>query len=363
MMPEVLLALSALCYVVQMAILVAGLRKTKRASSSSLPKMSVVIAARDEELHLKDCLESVTNQTYHKERLEIIVANDQSSDRTPDICREFERRFDNLRWFDVVQDDKFRGKANALAQAIDKATGEVILITDADCEVPPSWVENTARLYGTEIGLVGGMTLQKASNRFEGIQSLDWAYVLGVGASMAARGNPLGSIGNNLSFRRLAYEEVGGYRGVKFSVTEDYAMVQSIVASRKWQYVFPLDPGILVMSQPCGSWKDLIRQKHRWGKGGLDMKMAGLLIMATTCTLVLASLAMLFWNAVVPCVAGLMLKSVADYAFLHAVLSRLEQTKELRYFWWFELYFTVYVLLLPFFVAFGGQVVWKGRTY
>ncbi len=363
MTPEVFLAASAMCYVVQVAILVAGLRKTKRISNTFLPKISVVIAARDEELHLADCLRSVTNQTYRKENLEIIVASDQSSDRTLDICREFEQRFDNLRWFDVVQDDKFRGKANALAQAIDKATGEIILITDADCEVPASWVENTASFYGTEIGLVGGMTLQKASNAFEGMQSLDWAYVLGVGSSMAARENPLGSIGNNLSFRRKAYEEVGGYRGVKFSVTEDYTMVQSIVGSRKWQYLFPLDPGILVMSQPCGSWKDLIRQKHRWGKGALDMKPAGLLIMAITCALILASFVMLLWNGVVPCVAGLIVKSVADYTFLYTVLTRLQQTKELKYFWWFELYFTLYVILLPFLVAFGGKVVWKGRSY
>ena len=363
MIPELLLVIISMCYVVQVAILVTGLRKTKKISSALLPKVSVVIAARDEELHLADCLRSVTNQTYHQENLEIIVANDQSSDGTPHICREFEQRFGNLRWFDVIQNDKFRGKANALAQAIDKTTGEVILITDADCEVPRSWVENTAKLYGTEIGLLGGMTLQKASNPFEGMQSLDWAYVLGLGASMAARGNPLGSIGNNLSFRRKAYEEVGGYQGVKFSVTEDYTMVQSIVASKKWQYLFPLDPGILVMSQPCGSWKDLIRQKHRWGKGALDMKRAGLLIMVTTCTLTLASFAMILWNGVVPCVTGLMVKSVTDYAFLYAVLTRLQLTKELRYFWWFELYFTVYVLLLPLLVAFGGKVIWKGRTY
>ncbi len=360
---EVFLVLSVMCYLIQVTILITGLRKTKKFSNTSLPKVSVVIAARDEELLLADCLESVTNQTYRKENLEIIVANDQSSDRTPDICREFQQRFDNLRWFDVIQDDKFRGKANALAQAIDKATGEVILITDADCEVPPSWVENTARMYGTEIGLVGGMTLQKASSAFEGMQSLDWAYVLGVGGSMAARGNPLGSIGNNLSFRRKAYEEVGGYRGVKFSVTEDYSIVQGIVASKKWHYVFPLDPGILVMSKPCGSWKDLVRQKHRWGRGALDMKLAGLLIMATTCILIFASFAMLLWNSIVPCVAGLMVKSVADYTFLYAVLTRLQQTKELKYFWWFEVYFTVYVLLLPLLVAFGGKVVWKGRTY
>lgn len=93
------------------------------------------------------------------------------------------------------------------------------------------------------------------------------------------------------------------------------------------------------------------------------MKLPGLLVMAISWTMIASALGMLFWDGVTQCVVALMIKSVADYFFLFKVLTRLEQTKELKYFWWFELYFTLYVLILPFIVLLGGRVSWKGRTY
>lgn len=360
---EFFLVLTTLCYIFQVGFLILGIRRTKDLTSTASPFVSVVIAARNEERNLSECLQSVTRQTYPNSKFEIIVANDNSNDSTDAICSDFASRFSNVTVVTVKEDAKLRGKANALAQAIDKAKGDIVLITDADCEVPATWIEHTAKRYPLDVGLVGGMTLQKAQRPFEGIQSLDWAYVLGVASSSAAWGNPLGSIGNNLSFRRDAYEAVGGYRKVKFSVTEDYTLVQSIIKTKKWKYLYPIDPNVLVFSKPCSTWKELIRQKHRWGKGGLDMRFTGLVIMAITWTTIGTAFGMLFWNGVVQCVAAFMAKSIADYSFLHQVLARLQQTKELKYFWWFELYFTVYVILLPFIVVFGGPVVWKGRTY
>ena len=160
-----------------------------------------------------------------------------------------------------------RGKTNALDQGIEKAKGEVILITDADCTVPPTWVEWTAKRYGSEVGIVGGLTLQRANNSFEGMQSLDWAFLLGLAAATMSLRIPLSTIGNNLSFRKSAYLGVGGYRTIPFSVTEDFMLFQAVVQTRKWEYICPIDPRVLVVSRPCTDWRELLRQKHRWGKG------------------------------------------------------------------------------------------------
>ncbi|MBI3004390.1 MAG: glycosyltransferase [Ignavibacteriales bacterium] len=360
---EDFLILITVCYVAQGALFILGVRRARDLMSNASPFVSVVVAARNEEMNIMTCLESVTRQTYPAEKFEIIVANDDSSDRTAEICNDFAARYSNIRAFTVKEDSKLRGKANALAQAIDMTKGEVVLITDADCEVPATWVEYTAKRFSLEVGLVGGMTMQKATKTFEGIQSLDWAYILGVASSSVAWGLHLGSIGNNLSFRKEAYDAVGGYREMKFSVTEDYTLVQSIINTKKWKYLYPVDPQLLVWSKPCTTWKDLTRQKHRWGKGGLDMKFMGFIVMAVTCTTIASAFGMLFWNGVLQCVIALMTKSTVDYAFLYQVLSKLKQTSELKYFWWFELYFTVYVMLLPLVVVFGGKIVWKGRNY
>jgi cellulose synthase/poly-beta-1,6-N-acetylglucosamine synthase-like glycosyltransferase len=229
--------------------------------------------------------------------------------------------------------------------------------------VPPTWIEATAQRYTNDVGLVGGFTLQQAATPFEGMQSLDWAYILGMAASTASLGQPLGSIGNNLSFRKSAYEEVGGYRKLKFSVTEDYTIVQAIVKTKHWKYRYPIDEHNLVMSLPCPDWPTLIRQKHRWGKGGLDMKIEGFIIMVMSVLMQTAPLVMLYWGGVVIATTALMLKFIADYTFLYQTLKRLNRTEELKWFYWFELYYLGEVILLPFLVFFGGKVKWKGRTF
>jgi 1,2-diacylglycerol 3-beta-glucosyltransferase len=358
------LIIITILYLCQVCIFLIGLRYN-RDRSRSLPNLSVsvIIAARNEDANLHDCLESVAHQTYSTSLYEIIVINDGSTDDTETICNDFAKRYSHIKVITAKDDEIIRGKANALAQGIEAATGEIILITDADCTVPRTWVEQTAMRYDSNVGLIGGFTLQKATSPFQGMQSLDWTFILGMAAATAGLGNPLGSIGNNLSFRRSAYDQVGGYKKLKFSVTEDYTVVQAIVSSNKWKYIYPIDLKHLVESKSCPNFQALIRQKHRWGKGGLDMKPAGLAIMVVGFLMHISPFIMLLWGGIFQAAAALTIKFIADYVFLYQILQRLDRKEDLRWFTWFEIYFLIYVLLLPFIVFFGGKVKWKGREF
>jgi 1,2-diacylglycerol 3-beta-glucosyltransferase len=361
---ELFLFIVTTLYLCQAGLFLFGLRRNQDyILDSSTLFVSIIIAARNEEMNLPHCLQSVANQTYSKFQYEVIIVNDGSTDRTASICEEFIRQYPHFKLIHVQDDPRVRGKANALAQGIDVAKGEIILITDADCTVPQTWVEQTARRYSPEVGLIGGFTLQKATTPFEGMQSLDWAFILGMAGATAGFKYPLGSIGNNLSFRKEAYDQVGGYRKLKFSVTEDYTVVQAIVGTGKWRYCYPIDPKHLVESKPCPNVLALLRQKHRWGKGGLDMKLAGLVIMVIGFLMHISPFVMLYWGGVVQAASALMLKFIVDYIYLYKILERLDRTDELRWFYWFELYFIIYVIFLPFLVFFGGKVKWKGREF
>ena len=342
---------------------IAALKPRDELANSTIPFVSVVIAARNEERFLAECLESVMNQSYDRRQFEVIVINDHSTDTTESICQSFSSRFANFSYANTREDSVLRGKANALDQGIEKARGEIILMTDADCTVQRTWVEWTAKRYSGSVGIVGGMTLQRATNWFEGMQSLDWAFLLGLAVSTVSLRNPLSIIGNNLSFRKAAYQDVGGYRKIPFSVTEDFMLFQSIVRTNKWEYLCPIDQNVLVLSQPCPSWKELLRQKHRWGKGGLDMQLSGMSIMAIGFGLNALILISLFLGNPLLSIAGLLAKSIGDYFFLHTILRKVNRTDLLRYFGAFQIYFFFYVLLIPFIVLLGGRVVWKGRTY
>jgi cellulose synthase/poly-beta-1,6-N-acetylglucosamine synthase-like glycosyltransferase len=361
---ETFLAFVTMLYALQVGIFLWGLKRNQdRKCVNTEMFASVIIAARNEEKNLLQCLKSVAEQTYPKSKFEIIIVDDGSTDSTNSICEEFASVHSNVKVIQAQDSPGLYGKANALACGIEAARGDIILITDADCIVTPRWIEETALRFDEKTGLIGGFTLQKARTKFEGMQSLDWTFILGMAASTAGMKCPLGSIGNNLSFRKSAYDMIGGYRKLKFSVTEDYTIVQAIVKSRKWNYIYPIDPNHLVESNPCPDLITLLRQKHRWGKGGLDMKPAGLLIMVIGFLMHLSPFIMLFWGGVVQSATALIIKMTADYVFLYSILKRLGKTEDLRWFYWFELYFILYVIALPFLVFFGGKVKWKGRKF
>ncbi|MBM4169018.1 MAG: glycosyltransferase [Ignavibacteria bacterium] len=364
MILDLLILISLVLYLVQVGILIRGLTAGQaQPSSTEKPRVSVVIAARNEEQHLASCLESVLHQTYPSFNYEVVVVNDHSTDRSAEICSSYAKRTKNVRTISPPRNGEFKGKTNALIHGIEQCTGKIILITDADCIVPPTWIEHTVKYYAPNMGVVGGMTLQFARTRFEGMQSLDWAYLLGLASSAVAHRNPLSTIGNNLSFRRNAYDSVGGYRKIKFSITEDYALFQAIIREGTWDYAYPIAPELLVMTEPCPTLRSVWRQKHRWGKGGLDMKLSGFLVMGigfATHALILTGLVT---GSVAIAGGAFLVKCMGDYAFLHRVLSRLQRLRELRFFYSFQLYFISYVLILPFVVFMGGKVLWKDRQY
>src|SRR5574337_432222 len=104
-MLELNLQIFIVLYVIQVLMLLIGLRRIRdNASNDQMPFVSVVVAARNEEQNLADCLESVLHQTYPKEKFEVILVNDNSTDRTGEICQSFTQRFQNFITF-VAQED------------------------------------------------------------------------------------------------------------------------------------------------------------------------------------------------------------------------------------------------------------------
>ncbi len=329
------------------------------------PQVSIVVASRNEEKNIERTLASLAALEYPKEKLEVIIVDDCSTDATPRIMQRYAQQFPFIRTMTAKPSEShLRGKSNAIAQGIDNSSGEIIMMTDADCAVPPSWVTATTSYFDEETGVVAGLTLLHYTSWFGGMQSVDWSYILAIAASAMALRHPLSCIGNNFSFRRKAYDEVGGYRGIKFSVTEDYALFKAITSSGKWNYKYPLDKETLVLSTPCNTAKDLYRQKRRWGVGGKDMRLSGMLIMAVSFFMHVLLLGGLFIgiNATF-LLAGLLLKLVLDLSLILIPLRRVQQTNQLKYFFVFELYFFLTVVALPFAVFWGGDVIWKGRRY
>lgn len=327
------------------------------------PTVSVIVAARNEERFIAECIRSLARLDYPKDRLEIIIVNDRSTDRTGEIIAGEISAYPFMRVVTTsAEQGNLRGKTNAVARGVDCSTGEILLFTDADCTVQAGWVRATVDAFDNSTGIVGGFTVLKAGRAFEGMQALDWFILFGVSSAAAGWGIPLTAIGNNLAVRRRAYDETGGYEKIPFSVTEDYSLVQAILQRTRYSIRFPLNRSALVESHPCENWEHLFRQKQRWGVGGLDMVFRGFALMSVgwiVKALIIVSVFFVPSQLWISCAA---VKILSDIIFLEKIATRFEKWSYFRYLPVFELYYTLYVVFIPFLASFSRKVVWKERS-
>jgi glycosyltransferase involved in cell wall biosynthesis len=95
------------------------------------PKVSVILPARNEERYITECLDSLLNQDYPN--FEIVAINDSSCDETGDIILRYSRKYDKIVAVDPgPKPDEWVGKSWACYQGYRRATGELLLFTDAD---------------------------------------------------------------------------------------------------------------------------------------------------------------------------------------------------------------------------------------
>ena len=132
----------------ELRVEVAAGDENKAPEPVALPKVSVIVAARNEEKSITTLLESLTQQDYPQELLEVVIVNDNSTDRTPIVVSEFisSRKGQPGARIRLIY-NPFSGKKRAVRYGIEKSTGEIILTTDADCIAGPGWVRSHATCY------------------------------------------------------------------------------------------------------------------------------------------------------------------------------------------------------------------------
>lgn len=97
-------------------------------------KVSVLIAARDEESNIGRTLDCLVKQDFPKDRMEIIVVDDHSTDRTAEIVRSY--ALSGVKLLRLDEGGQLNSyKKLAIARAIAVAEGDIIVTTDADCRI------------------------------------------------------------------------------------------------------------------------------------------------------------------------------------------------------------------------------------
>ena len=249
-----------------------------QAQPTEWPQISVWVAARDEAENIGDCLAALCALDYPKEKLQILIGNDQSSDNTAEIARDWAARHSFIKVIDIVDNDSgLKAKARVMAQLDIHAEGDFYLITDADVRVKPQWAKAMIQSMSDNTGVASGTTMVQADINAKGwdfvwakLQGIDWTYFMGLLNVISYAGVPATAVGNNMIVRKKAYWETGGYASIKFSITEDYKLYSEICAKGYgWNNV--MAPDVLAHSVETKGFSALLHQRKRWLSGGKEL--------------------------------------------------------------------------------------------
>lgn len=328
----------------------------------ALPFVSILIAARNEEQTILECLRAITQLHYPSDRMEVLIGNDQSTDQTRTVVTAFIADKPAFQLVDIPPSRiGLRGKANVLAQLARQARGSLYFFTDADTVVPASWLADMSRQFTGQTGVVTGVTLPQGPGLFQQLQTIDWLYNLTLTHLVSLAGIPVTAMGNNMAVSRVGYEAVGGYEALPFSVVEDYTLFQAIV-SNGYGFRNLLNEQVLADTKPVTTLMAFLQQRKRWMRGATALP-AWMVLSLYGQYLAGPLLLLVGYFSPVLAVGLYVIRLLVQTTILSFGLSRLKQTN----LGLFALLFEPYQLLMgPLAVAYyllPTPIDWKGRQY
>ena len=168
------------------------------------PSLSVVIAARNEEANLPAKLENLRRMDYPRDRFEVVIASDGSTDRTAEILR------DHSSTVRAVILGESNGKACALNEAVRRSTGEILVFLDARQYVEPDAVSELVSCFADpSVGAVSGeLLLEDSEGKSEDALGIYWKIEKIVRKLESASGSVVGVTGAIYAIRRELYTEI-----------------------------------------------------------------------------------------------------------------------------------------------------------
>ncbi len=235
-------------------------------------KISVIVAAKNEEKNIPTLIEALNHQNYNKHNYEVIIIDDSSTDNTFNIANETASSKKN---FTIIKAEtkNLPGKKGALEKGIEKANYDFILITDADCIPQQEWIKISAGKFSEGYDFIFGVApfyIEKSQKAlpfgegwvgllscFENIRSnilIFTAAIIGFPYSAAAR---------NFGFKKSSFQKINGYSNTTETLSGDDDLLLREAVKNKMKIGFLTDRESFVYSKTKNTFKDYLKQKGR----------------------------------------------------------------------------------------------------
>ena len=345
-----------------------------RLSSPKEPKtqpstlVSILIAARNEEDKIGLTIEDILAQHYPKELIELIVIDDHSTDRTADIVSGYSAS--GVKLIKLNEDKPLNSyKKKAISEAINLAKGELIITTDADCRMHDKWLSTIVSCYEkNDFKLISSpVVFFEEKNFFERLQTLEFLYLIGLGAATIGNKKPSTCNGANLAYKKSVFHELKGFQGIDDLASGDDELFLHKVASK-----YPDDIGFcksyeaLVYTHAKPNLTEFIRQRKRWASKSTRYKDKKIVVLGVSIwlfnLLIILNASMGFFNKSYWYVLAvvLIMKCLAELFFLSPITGFVKRTQLL---WLLPVLTCMHPIYIIYIGVAGnsGKYVWKGR--
>jgi cellulose synthase/poly-beta-1,6-N-acetylglucosamine synthase-like glycosyltransferase len=335
-------------------------------------KISVIIPARNEENNIAACLNSLTEQDYPGDLLEIIVADDHSTDDTASIVFRYADfgiiLLDLKKTLSNSQQSSGSKKA-AISAAIKKSSGTLIITTDADCIFPEKWLSTLVSFYETynPSFIAAPVKFSKEKNALHVFQSLDLLSLQGITAASVFSGFHTMCNGANLAYEKKAFETVDGFAGIdQLASGDDMLLMHKIYMLNPKKVMYCLSQDTTVETKPAENIKSFLNQRIRWASKALvyhDKRIFYVLMLVYLLNALLLAFFIycLITTHLVPAVLILILiKTIVELAFLIPVARFYKKSLLLFYFLPAQPFHILYTVIAGF-LGQTGSYEWKGR--
>ncbi|NCU03372.1 MAG: glycosyltransferase [Chitinophagaceae bacterium] len=329
---------------------------------------TILIPARNEEATIAACLESIRALNYPKEQIEVFVIDDFSDDNTASVVAGFhEVKLITLK--DIVHERINSYKKKAIEAGVEKATGEYIVTTDADCIVPANWLLNFAYIIEQQptVFIAAPVAMKEENSFIKLFQSLDFLSLQGITAASVGAGFHSMCNGANLCYSKKAFYAVDGFKGVDHIASGDDMLLMHKLYSRFPKQVhYCKSAESIVHTNPVETVGEFFKQRIRWASKADkydDKRIIAVLLLVYLLNvwMLVLFVASFFMSGLWSLLLGsLLLKTAVELFFLVPVARFFRKEKLL---WWFPFaqpFHIVYTVIAGWLGKFGSYE-WKGR--
>lgn len=330
--------------------------------------VSILIAARNEEGKIENTIRDILAQNYPRELFELIIVDDHSTDRTSEIISSYASA--GVKLIKLNETELLNSyKKKAITEAINISGGELIITTDADCRMNKTWLKTIVAYYESgDYNLISSpVTYFEEKNGFEEIQTLEFLFLIGLGAAGIGNKMPATCNGANLAYRKDVFIKLNGFQGIdQLASGDDELFLHKVASAYPGTIGFCKSRDAIVYTHAKKTLRDFIQQRKRWASKSTKYKNKSVIFLGVAVWLFnlsfLVNFVAGFSNSAFWVIAfiAMLCKEIVETIFLFSLSSFIGRRKLLYY---IPLSTILHIFYLIFIGIAGnsGKYNWKGR--